>query len=146
MAGEVFGTVMVASALARAVTTGGIFTMRRYEQWDSEHVAYFVSFAAGVLISVSFIYIIPKSSTMCSPAPGFLLVGFLGLYLINHFLNTYVCHEYQRTNSTRLFRRVHWSTWEPHSAPCCQERKQTLHAYLTACRLLVAATIVVSKE
>jgi zinc and cadmium transporter len=98
MAGGVFGTVMVTSALACAVTTGGIFTIRRFERWGSEHVAYFMSFAAGVLISVSFIHIIPRSFEMNSSAPSFLLMGFLGLYLINRFLNTYVCHEYQRTH------------------------------------------------
>lgn len=98
MVGGVFGTVMVVSGLACAVTAGGIYTIRRYEQWGSEHVAYFMSFAAGVLISVSFTHIIPKSFTMSDAAPSFLLVGFLGLYLVNRFLNTYVCHEYQCTN------------------------------------------------
>lgn len=96
----VFGMVIAVTGLACAVTTGGIYTIRRYEQWGSEYIAYFMSFAAGVLISVSFIHIIPKSFTMSDAAPSFLLVGFLGLYLINRFLNTYVCHEYQRTNLT----------------------------------------------
>lgn len=98
MAGEVFGTVIVASAVACAVTTGGIYIIKRYEQWGRDHIAYFMSFAAGVLISVSFIHIIPRSFEMSDSAPSFLLVGFLGLYLTNRFLNTYVCHEYQRTN------------------------------------------------
>lgn len=100
MDGGVFGTVMLASALACAVTTGGIYTIRRYEQWGNDHIAYFMSFAAGVLISVSFIHIIPKSFEMNEAAPSFLLAGFLGLYLINRFLNTFVCHEYRCPNLT----------------------------------------------
>jgi zinc and cadmium transporter len=93
-----FATVLVASTLACAVTTGGIYIIKRYEQWGSEHVAYFMSFAAGVLISVSFIHIIPRSFEMNDSAPSFLLLGFLGLYLTNRFLNSYICHEYQQTN------------------------------------------------
>lgn len=100
MGNGALGTVMIASMLACAVTTGGIYTIRRYERWGSEHIAYFMSFAAGVLIAVSFIHIIPKSFEMSSTAPTFLLVGFLGLYLINRFLNTFVCHEYRRANFT----------------------------------------------
>jgi zinc transporter ZupT len=76
------------------VTTIGIVVISRYEQWGTEHSAYFMSFAAGVLISVSFMHIIPKSFEMNDGAPVFLLVGFLVIYLTNRFLNMYICHEY----------------------------------------------------
>jgi zinc transporter ZupT len=52
-----------------------------------------MSFAAGVLISVSFMHIIPESFKMNSAGPVFLLVGFLAIYLTNRFLNLYVCHD-----------------------------------------------------
>ena len=32
---------------------------------------------------------------MSEHAPPFILVGFLGLYLLNHFLHLYLCHEYE---------------------------------------------------
>ena len=54
-----------------------------------------MSFAAGVLISVSFMHILPKSFDMNSSAPVFLLAGFLAIYLSNRFLNLYICHEYE---------------------------------------------------
>lgn len=92
--------VVVASLLACLVTTIGIFTINRYEQWGSDNVTYFMSFAAGVLISVSFTHIIPKSFKMNANAPIFLLVGFLALYVTNRFLNTYICHEYDCTSYT----------------------------------------------
>ncbi len=91
---EVFPIVVLASSLACIVTTIGIYVIRKYEQWGRENTAYFMSFAAGVLISVSFIHIIPKSFTMKDSAPLFLLLGFMGLYLSNRFLNALVCHEY----------------------------------------------------
>jgi zinc and cadmium transporter len=95
MVSSTFVAVMLASLLACVVTTIGIFVIHRYERWGREHSACFMSFAAGVLISVSFMHIIPKSIEMSSSAPVFLLVGFLGIYLSNRFLNLYICHEYE---------------------------------------------------
>ncbi len=89
--------VILASFLACAVTTIGITVISKYEQWGREHSAYFMSFAAGVLISVSFMHIIPRSFEMNSTAPAFLLAGFLAIYLSNRFLNLYICHKYECT-------------------------------------------------
>ncbi len=92
-----FAAVILASFLACAVTTIGITVISKYEQWGREHSAYFMSFAAGVLISVSFMHIIPRSFEMNSTAPAFLLAGFLAIYLSNRFLNLYICHKYECT-------------------------------------------------
>ena len=93
-----FAAVILTSFLACAVTTIGIYVISKYERWGREHSAYFMSFAAGVLISVSFMHIIPKSFEMNATAPVFLLVGFLGIYLSNRLVKLYVCHEYDCTN------------------------------------------------
>jgi zinc and cadmium transporter len=93
-----FGAVLLASLLACAVTTVGIIAIRHYEKWGINNAVYFMSFAAGVLISVSFIHIIPTSFGMNVSASIFLLAGFLALYLINRFLNIYICHEYEFTD------------------------------------------------
>ena len=95
MVNNTFIAVILASSLACVVTTIGIYVISKYEKWGKEHSAYFMSFAAGVLISVSFMHIIPKSFEMNSTAPVFLLVGFLAIYLSNRFLNIYICHEYE---------------------------------------------------
>ncbi len=90
---SIFGSVLLASSLACLVTTIGIFTISKHEKWGSKNVVYFMSFAAGVLISVSFIHIIPKSFGMNEVAPVYLLIGFMGLYIFNRFLTAFVCHE-----------------------------------------------------
>lgn len=90
--------VFLASTLACAVTTIGIYVIGKYEQWGRQNTVYFMSFAAGVLISVSFIHIIPTSFTMNDFAPIYLLIGFMALYLFNRFLNAYVCHKYESAN------------------------------------------------
>ncbi len=85
-----------ASLLACLITLTGIWSIRKHSEWTRRNSAYFTSFAAGVLISVSFVHIIPKSFSMNQNAPLFLLAGFMGLYLINRFLNIFLCHDPSR--------------------------------------------------
>jgi zinc and cadmium transporter len=98
MAEITFRAVLFTSSIACLVTSIGIYIIRRYEKWGIDNIAYFMSFAAGVLISVSIIHLIPKSFAMNYTAPSFLLVGFFCLYLINRFLNSFVCQAPQRVN------------------------------------------------
>lgn len=78
--------VMIASLLACATTTTGIFIISKYKKIGLKYVNYFMFFAAGVLISVSFIHIVPKSFEMSKAAPIALLAGFLLLYLIDELI------------------------------------------------------------
>ena len=59
-----FWTALGASSLAAIVTTIGIYVIRRFERWGRKNSIYFICFAAGVLISVSFLHIIPKAFSM----------------------------------------------------------------------------------
>ena len=93
MINSVFAAVFIASSLACLLTTAGIFMIEKYEKWANRNITYFISFAAGVLISVSFIHIIPKSFEMNQNSPVFVLVGFLSLYIFNRFINLYVCNK-----------------------------------------------------
>jgi ZIP family zinc transporter len=77
--------------LAAAFTSLGIATMRRYAAWAERQSAYFVSFAAGVLVAASLLHIVPKAIAMTPAAPQGCLAGFLGLYLFNRFLTAHVC-------------------------------------------------------
>ena len=95
-----FGAVIIASLLACVVTTIGIYVIHKHANWGSANVVYFISFAAGVLISVSFMHIIPKSIEMNPLAPIFILTGFFGMYLINRFIKVFVCHEHECTDIT----------------------------------------------
>lgn len=88
-----FGSVLLASSLACFFTTIGIYVIAKHEKWGNQNIVYFMSFAAGLLISVSFIHIIPTSFGMNEKAPIYLLVGFMGLYLFNRFLTAFVCNE-----------------------------------------------------
>jgi len=88
-----FWPPFTASVLAALVTAIGIYTIRRYEAWGRKYSIYFVCFAAGVLISVSFLHIIPKAFEMNAHAPAFLLLGFVLLHLFNRFVTAFVCER-----------------------------------------------------
>ncbi len=91
---------VVASFLACLVTTIGIYTIRKYEEWGKKSVTYFMCFASGVLISVSFIHIVPESFSMNVNAPIFLLAGYIFLHIINRFTSGYVCDKLGSTKGS----------------------------------------------
>jgi zinc transporter ZupT len=88
-----FVTTFAASLVAGAVTTAGIYTIRRFEVWARQNTTYFACFAAGVLIAVSFLHIVPKSFAMNSQASVFLFAGYLFMHLFNRFLTAHVCDK-----------------------------------------------------
>ncbi len=89
-----FIAVMLASSMACVVTAIGIFIVNRYSEWVKKQSVHFMSFAAGMLIAVSFLHIIPESFEMNAASPVFLLAGFLGLDLSNRLLKVYTCHTH----------------------------------------------------
>jgi zinc and cadmium transporter len=91
--GSAFWTAFSMSALAALVTSLGILAIRRFSDWGHRNTAYFMCFAAGVLISASFLHIVPKSISMNAHAPVWLLAGFMGLCLFNRFLTAFVCER-----------------------------------------------------
>ncbi|MBB1382442.1 ZIP family metal transporter [Shewanella sp. SR41-2] len=88
-----FWTALATSSLAAIVTSTGIYTVRKYVDWGQRNITYFMCFAAGVLISASFLHIIPKSLSMNPNSAPYLLVGFFGLYLFNRFVTAFVCQK-----------------------------------------------------
>lgn len=87
-----------ASGLAAVVTTCGIITVRRFGDWAQRSSAYFMCFAAGVLLAVSFLHIMPQSLAMNLQAPVYLFGGYLCMYLLNRFLTAYVCDKPQTSD------------------------------------------------
>lgn len=82
-----------ASLVAALVTTTGIYVIRRFEAWGRRNTTYFSCFAAGVLISVSFLHVIPRSLGMNPHAALYLLGGYLFMHVFNRFITAYVCDK-----------------------------------------------------
>jgi len=88
---QTFWPPFVASLCAAAVTTAGIIAIRRYEDWALRNASYFACFAAGVLVSVSFLHIVPKAIALSHNAPFFILGGYLFMHVFNRFVTAFVC-------------------------------------------------------
>lgn len=88
-----FWTALGTSLTAALVTALGIWTIRRFAGWGQRNTAYFMCFAAGVLISATFLHMIPKAFAMNPRAPAWLLAGFVGLHVFNRFLTAFVCEK-----------------------------------------------------
>jgi zinc transporter ZupT len=88
-----FWHVFGASLIAGGVTTAGIFAVRRIEVWTCDKATYFASFAAGVLIAISFLHLLPQAIAMSDRAPIYTLLGYLGMLAFNRFLSAYVCDK-----------------------------------------------------
>jgi ZIP family zinc transporter len=86
-----FWNALVTSLTAALVTSLGIWTIRRYAAWGQRNAAYFMCFAAGVLISATFMHMIPKAFGLNPHGPLWLLAGFFGMHLFNRFLTGFVC-------------------------------------------------------
>jgi zinc transporter ZupT len=91
MFGENVPLAIYVSLLAALVTTAGILVVMRHKEWGCRNSTYFACFAAGVLISVSFLHLIPESVALTSSAPTFLLSGYFAVYLLNRLLSSKVC-------------------------------------------------------
>ena len=88
-----FWIALAASSLAAAVTSAGIYAIRRYSDWGRRNTIYFICFASGVLISAAFLHIVPKSIDMNPDAPFYLLAGFFSLLLFNRFVTAFICEK-----------------------------------------------------
>ncbi|MBN1106521.1 MAG: ZIP family metal transporter [Deltaproteobacteria bacterium] len=94
-----FWTALGASSLAAVFTCAGIYVIRHFGRWGRDHSIYFICFAAGVLISVSFLHIIPKAFSMNPNTGIYVFAGYLSLHLFNRFINAFVCDKSADTQS-----------------------------------------------
>lgn len=83
------------SLLGAAVTTGGIFATRLCDSWTQRNIDHFISFAAGVLIAVSFLHLVPEALGLTRLAPGGLLVGYGVMHILDRFVVGHVCNRPQ---------------------------------------------------
>lgn len=67
--------------------------MRKFGDWGRHNAVYFACFAAGILIAVSFLHLIPKSIALSGQGPMFMLAGYLLMHFFNRFLTTQVCDK-----------------------------------------------------
>lgn len=90
---ESFIAVLTASLFSCLFATLGILTIWKVKPWANKSINYFMYFAAGILISAAILIAAPKAFEMNPNGPVFMLAGFLGIFIINRFIDVYVCHK-----------------------------------------------------
>ena len=100
MDNNTFLAVLLASGLSAVVTSIGIYVIVRYAEWGNKNVAYFMGFAAGVLMTTSLMHILPEAYEMSSQAPVWVLVGFMALHILNTLLNKFGLHDHHGSDIT----------------------------------------------
>lgn len=91
---------MVASVVACLMSIASIMLISRLEHWAVKQLAFFISFSAGVLISVSFLHLLPEAIEMTQQAAAGMLAGFLLLHGLNRIMRSFVCHDHGHHAST----------------------------------------------
>ena len=99
-----FWQAFLASLAACTATTAGIFTISRFPDWTKRHAVYFMSFAAGMLITVSFLHLVPRAAGMNTGYAGYLAPGFFALYFLDRLLRRHAGGREDRSEQDR--RRV----------------------------------------
>lgn len=81
---------LAVSSLAAVVTLAGILTVRWREQWVRRHRAGLTALAAAILLTISFLHLVPKAFEAGGHDSGAgLLAGFLLLYLVSRLVTAF---------------------------------------------------------
>lgn len=99
---EYFLPVLVAGLLSCLLCSLGIITIWKFREWAVKSQNFFMYFAAGTLISVTFLIIAPKAFELNAYGPAYLLAGFLGIFLVDRFIDVYVCHRKKLERDFRI--------------------------------------------
>lgn len=82
---------IVVSLAGAAVTGAGILAMRVAEAWAGALRGYFAAFAAGALVTVTFLHLMPEAFALSRHAPAAMLGGFGFMYALGRLVVGPVC-------------------------------------------------------
>ncbi len=71
----------------------GTFLVLKFSDWSRKNSVLLIGFAAGVMISIAFIHLMPEALKNTSNAIYCVLAGFLTMFFLQHFLFFHPCHE-----------------------------------------------------
>ncbi len=85
--------VIFYSLIAGAATLLGTWLVFRREEWAEKNSIFLISFAAGVMLTLSFSHLIPESLELFPHAPIAVFTGFLLFYILQQVIMFHACHE-----------------------------------------------------
>ncbi|NLT41462.1 MAG: ZIP family metal transporter [Anaerolineae bacterium] len=94
MLSDPFMPLAIAAALAFLACTVGIWIVSRYGHWARSNSVYLAAFAAGALLTVSSLHLVPEALELSHDAGYAMLAGFLGLFALNQVMHLHIGHEH----------------------------------------------------
>lgn len=85
--------VLIFGGLAGAATFIGMYLVLARPAWSQRHSAALVSYAAGVLLGVGILHILPEALELNAAAPTWILASFVLFYFLEHHLFIHAGHE-----------------------------------------------------
>ncbi|MBN1824609.1 MAG: ZIP family metal transporter [Endomicrobiales bacterium] len=89
----VFRDVLCYSLIAGTATILGSYLVLKNEAWAKKNSVFLIGFAAGVMLALAFLHLIPESLEICADAVLYVFVGFLVFYLLQQVVMFHPCHD-----------------------------------------------------
>lgn len=74
--------------IAASVTTLGLFVMTLQATWSARYAGLFGLAAAGMLVTMAFLHLLPQAFSLAENAPLWLTLGFFGGLILNYLVQT----------------------------------------------------------
>ncbi|MDD5101390.1 MAG: ZIP family metal transporter [Endomicrobiaceae bacterium] len=84
---------MLYSLFAMFSALVGTFLVLKFTNWSRKNSILLIGFAAGVMLSIAFIHLIPEAVESNPNSLIYVFSGFLFMYAIQHFLFFHPCHD-----------------------------------------------------
>ena len=91
--GNQFSYVLLYSSLAGAATLLGIYLVLSREEWMENRTIYLIGFAAGALIALSLVDVLPEAFELNEYGLHWALLSFLGFYALEKSVVLHAAHE-----------------------------------------------------
>lgn len=86
-------SVIFSGGFAGVATFLGMYLVLLREQWSRKQSANLVSYAAGVLLGVGILHILPEAQELTAAAPAWMLFSFVIFYFLEHHMFFHAGHE-----------------------------------------------------
>jgi len=104
---SIFNVIFFGS-LAGLATLLGIFLIVKKKNWAEKNLIYLISFSAGILLSFSFLHLLPEAIALSPNALFITLASFICFYAIEHLLSVHYCKNDEKCETHNTFSLVSW--------------------------------------
>jgi ZIP family zinc transporter/zinc and cadmium transporter len=101
-----FGEILLYSTLAGLSAVIGSAIVLYYEDWARRNSAFLISFAAGVMLTIAFMNLVPEAQQLNERAWLLIFLGFLLLYFVQHLIMFHPSHEASPETSRNMLSSV----------------------------------------